>query len=200
MARSRIGLDLDGVCYDFTGSYRYLLKKHRGVDFPAGDDWITDWYAMDRYMTAEDKKWLWSIGVREKGLFRYGKLKKGTIEGVQELSKLGRIEVITHRPEGAIRDTLAFLEYVDFPLAGVHILTNEEPKSSVGCDIYVDDGPHVIEEIQDAGKQIVIVDAPYNREIHRRKDTVRAYGWVGRNGGWQGKTICQAVEQLKEEK
>lgn len=169
---ARIGLDLDGVVYNFTSSYIYLLSEYRDVKFPIGVEWIDNWNAMDRYTTEEDRAWLWTTGI-ELGLFRHGHLIKGAIDGVRKLDQLGDIEAVSHRPKAAVSDTLAFLSYCQLPLSGVHLLTSEEPKSLVGCDVYVDDGPHVIEELQAAGMPIVIFDAPYNRGLKGP----RAYCW-----------------------
>lgn len=170
--RRRIGLDLDGVTYDFQSTYVYLLEHYRDVDFPPGLDWWTTWDSADAFTTEADRAWVWTTGI-DLGLFRYGHLKKGAIDGVAALAKLGDVEVVSHRPRAAVRDTLAFLTYTQLPLAGVHLLTSEEPKSGIGCDVYIDDGPHVIEELQKAGKEVVVYSAPYNQESMG----LRAYGW-----------------------
>lgn len=164
MARTKrqvIGLDLDGVVYDFQGTYKYLLTQHRNVEFPEGLEWWDSWSSPDQYTTQEDRDWVWSKGVKDFGLFRYGHIVKGAIDGVRELAKLGDVHVVTHRPQRAVRDTLAFLAYVDLPITGVTV--TQGPKSAVGCDVYIDDGPHVIEELMAAGKRAVVFDRPYNR-------------------------------------
>jgi len=180
---ARIGLDLDGVVYDWQRTYKYLLSEHRGVDFPDGLEWWDEWNAPDRYTTAEDRKWLWSEGVRL-GLFRYGNLYRGAIDGIAALASFGDVEVVTHRPKQAVRDTCHFLAGLPDVFAGIHVLTNQEPKSSVGCDVYVDDGPHVAQDIIAAGKRVVLVDRPWNRDAFPFNEPhpsrlVRAYDWPG---------------------
>jgi 5'(3')-deoxyribonucleotidase len=151
----------------------YLLTKHRGVKFPEGRAWWDTWNAPDQFTTQEDRNWAWSEGLKL-GLFRYGHIVKGAVDGVRELAKLGDIQVVTHRPKQAARDTFAFLAYVDFPIAGVTV--TQGPKSEVGCDVYIDDGPHVIEELESAGKEVVVFDRPYNRGPWL-SDATRAYTW-----------------------
>lgn len=159
--RPVIGLDLDGVVYDFQGTYKYLLETHRDVRFPGEvDRWWTTWNSPDEHTSQEDRDWVWSKGVKL-GLFRHGHVVKGAIDGVRELSKLGDVHVVTHRPERAVRDTLAFLVYQDLPITGVTV--TQGPKSEVGCDVYIDDGPHVVEELLTAGRSVVVFDRPYNR-------------------------------------
>lgn len=96
------------------------------------------------------------------------------MDGVRELATHGDIQVVTHRPQRAVRDTLAFLAYADFPIVGVTV--TQGPKSEVGCDVYIDDAPHVIEELESAGKEVVVFDRPYNRGLWL-PDATRAFTW-----------------------
>lgn len=170
-----IVLDLDGVTYDFQGTYCYLLKKHRGVKFPQGMSWWNEWNASDQFTTQEDRDWVWSKGLKL-GLFRYGHIVRGAVDGIRELSMLGDIQVVTHRPERARRDTLAFLTYLDLPISGVTV--TQGPKSKVAGDVYIDDGPHVVEELLSADKRVVVFDRPYNRDIESLKGNLRrAHNW-----------------------
>lgn len=178
MSRPRIGLDIDGVVYKWSDTVRYLVQTHHGID--VGES--TYWDYLKDVLPPHVWRWLWREGI-ELGLFRYGHLYRGAIEGVRELAAIGKVEAVTHRPEAAVEDTLRFLSYIELPLSGVHILTEQQPKSSVGCDVYIDDAPHVAREVVGAGKRLVLVDQPWNADAfgsippHPTR-AMRAFGWA----------------------
>ena len=78
-------MDLDGVCYEFQRTYRYMLREYRGVDMPPVEEFWTHWDAQKAYGTPADHDWMWSGGVK-KGLFRYGHMVTGARKGL--LSRL----------------------------------------------------------------------------------------------------------------
>lgn len=147
-SRIRIGLDVDGVMYQWDKTARYMLRTERGYskDGPLGQPG-THWNSLQENVSKEDWQWLWGTGVKM-GLFRYGHLYKGTIEAVRTLSTLGDVVVITHRPRSAVQDTLDWLSYLRLPFQEVHCLTSGELKSRVTphCALYVDDKPENIED------------------------------------------------------
>jgi 5'(3')-deoxyribonucleotidase len=59
---------------------------------------------------------------------------------------------------------LAWAAYQQLPLSGVHILTNQEPKSTVKCDIYLDDKPENCEELSaNTFGRVAMWDRPWNQ-------------------------------------
>jgi len=163
MSRLRIGLDIDGVLYHFHKTAIYLLNtlKNYHLEVKEWSDW--DWLKEQTFTS--DWNWLWKEGVKDYGLFRYGHIYKGAIEGVRKLAKLGDIVVISHRPKNAIGDTLDWLSYNKFPVQEIHLLTNQEPKSQVQprCDIYIDDGLHNATDLSRFGT-VLLVDRPWNQD------------------------------------
>ena len=140
----RIGVDLDGVCYQWDKTARYMLREilpgsPYTKDGPLGQP-SAHWDHIQEMVTPEHYRWLWTEGVRL-GLFRHGHLFPGTIEAIRRLAEIGDVVVITHRPKSAVMDTLSWLSYQKLPLAGLHLLTGQEPKSTVRpeCDFYIDD-------------------------------------------------------------
>lgn len=180
----KIGLDLDGVVYDFQSTFIHMVNYEFGVEFPPGLDWWDSWDSADAYMTQEQIDWIWSNGVR-KGLFRHGHLLKGAHDGAQKLAVAGTVELVTHRPAAAMRDTIAWLNHHfgaddPYPFSGVHLLTNGEPKSSVpGINVYIDDGAHIADDvIENTNSVLLLWDRPYNRDVEPGGDRlVRISSW-----------------------
>lgn len=152
MARAlRIGIDLDGVCYEWQRTVMYMLRAYRGYSREQLSDvykW-TGWDWLKTQIGEEDEKWIWTEGI-EKGLFRYGHLYPGTIKALNELAKIGELVILTHRPRAAIQDTLDWLAFNKLPVAEVHVLFHQEAKSSImpACDIYLDDALHNVKDFE----------------------------------------------------
>jgi 5'(3')-deoxyribonucleotidase len=167
----RVALDVDEVLYSWERTARYLLRNlYKGkmlydLQYPFGQWVIADQIGENAY------KWLFDEGVR-KGLFRHGHVITGAMLGVRSLVEAGyELVVVTHRPENAVRDTLAWLDFhfgaeEPFPFAGVSILSGGEPKTEVAWDLIVDDSPQNIRAAHEAGRQGIQFAASWN-------------GWVG---------------------
>lgn len=179
----RIGVDIDGVMYQWSKTARYMLREILPDSpytkaGPMGQE-ATSWDYISSNVAPKHWKWLWVEGVRL-GLFRYGHLYPGTIKAIRELAELGEVIVITHRPQQAVNDTLAWLSYQNLPLAGVHILTDQAPKSTVRpqCDAYIDDK---MENCHDLAKNtnarlVALMDRTWNQTDEGRAVT-RVRSW-----------------------
>jgi uncharacterized HAD superfamily protein len=181
----RIGLDIDGVMYKWDKTARYMLRdvlpnspyKELLKQESQGWDWIKDNVAPEHW------EWLWTEGVRL-GLFRYGHLYPGTIQAVRTLAERGHeIVLITHRPKQAVTDTLAWLGMLDLPISGLHLLTNQEPKSLVrpGCEVYLDDKPENVEDLYwKADGAVCLMRRPWNKSyIPSTANIVEIFTWDG---------------------
>lgn len=187
----RIAVDLDGVVYEWQRTWCYMLREFRGVDTPRPiDNWWLAWDSNKNFGTPEDHDWMWTEGVRL-GLFRYGHMVKGARVGLQALHDAGhRLEVVTHRPEQAISDTLDWvsLYFKDIPLSGLTILSDGEPKSQSKADILIDDKLQNCEEWINSGRVAMVFSRPYNQgymldhpqliRAHDWKDVVEELSWL----------------------
>jgi hypothetical protein len=164
----RLGIDIDGVMYKWDKTARYMLRDvlpgspYREVLQQESSSW--DW--IKEQVSPEHWRWLWTEGVRL-GLFRYGHLYPGTIQAMRLLVKQGHeVVLITHRPQSAVPDTFAWLSWLNLPLAGLHLLTNAEPKSLVHpqCDVYLDDKPDNIEDLhlRTGARAVCLMRRPWN--------------------------------------
>lgn len=176
MSKPRFGLDLDGVVYKWDDTARYMLNLYCGEEVAESRSWdhIKDTVSPTSWT------WLWSEGVKL-GLFRYGHIYKGAIEGVQQLGELTDLVVITSRPKSAVQDTLDWLGYNRFPVAEVHILGFDQKKSDVlpHCDFYLDDGAHNIDDLYDNTKgELLLWDRPWNQDHYRDPSIRRVSSWL----------------------
>lgn len=179
----RIAVDLDGVCYHWERTARYMLRRwyaDRGELHPAMLDRASrHWDDIQQNVSPEAWDWLWSEGV-DRGLFRHGHIVSGTIEALTALTGDGHeVFVATARPKRAIGDTLAWiaLQLHRVPLSDVRIHVN---KLATDADLYVDDGIHNILAVTAAGKRAILFNQPWNCESPTPLDwslTERAFGW-----------------------
>lgn len=164
----RWGIDIDGVMYEWDRTAGYMLRNvlpnsPYSKDGPIGRP-STNWGYLKDNIAPEHWSWLWKEGV-QLGLFRHGHLFPGTIEAIRKLSECGDVIAITSRPKQAVHDTMAWLAYQNLPISGLHILTNEEPKSSVlpHCDVYLDDKPENCQDLlENTAGNVFLMTRPWN--------------------------------------
>jgi deoxypyrimidine-specific 5' nucleotidase type C protein (NT5C) len=184
-----IGLDLDGCVYHFERTARYMLRTRiacRGDEVPAGlNEPSRNWDWIHDLVSKEDWKWLWTEGVKQ-GLFRYGHVVGGAIEGIQALSKLGDVIAITARPKEAVHDTLVWLSTMTdkAPLSGIVIQSHGQRKSEVRPlpHVFIDDGPHNLYDLLSNTESYVVRfsqpwNTPYDPPRGHGARLLTGYGW-----------------------
>lgn len=160
MKQLRFGIDVDGVLYHFHKTAVYMLNSQRGYSLDV-NDW-SEWDWLKHQVKNNDYQWLWSAGVKN-GLFRYGHMYKGAIEGLHALSALGDVVIITHRPKAAVQDTMDWLSFFKMPVTEVYLMTEGQAKSAVKCDLYVDDKVENIKDYLYNTKGVALLwDRPWN--------------------------------------
>lgn len=192
-----MGLDLDGVCYHFDRTCRYMLRRRitdRG-EVPSPDllEDSTTWNGVQELVSKNDWTWLWTEGVKQ-GLFRYGHVVSGSIEGVQALNQLGDVVAITSRPKEAVHDTIVWLAtmFDKAPLSGIVIQSFGQKKSEVSPlpHVYVDDAGHNADDIlRNTSSSVVLFDTPINQGYPAQPRLYRAKGW---------RDVVTTVEDIKE--
>lgn len=176
----RIGVDIDGVMYQWTKTARYMLREilpdsPYTKDGPLGIECPT-WDHIKDHVTREHYDWLWTEGVRL-GLFRHGHMFPGTIKALRQLAECGDVIAVTHRPATAVTDTLDWLAFHRLPLSGVHILTSQQSKSRCGpFDYFIDDKPSNCVDLEETGAVVCMPDRPWNRDA-QPPGVVRTYSW-----------------------
>jgi 5'-nucleotidase len=172
-----LGVDLDGVCGDYTRALRDVVAQHRGIapdDLPLEHSWdFAEWG-----MSAAEFDELHRTAVVEHRMFRSMPAISGAADALWRLSDAGVwIRIITHRLYGnwghaiAVGDTVAWLDAVGIPYRDLCFLG---AKPQVDADCYVEDAPHNIAALRERGAFVVVFDQPYNRDV----EGPRAASWA----------------------
>lgn len=172
-----LGVDLDGVCGDYTIAFREVVARARGVD-PASLPDERSWdFAEWGISTPEEFDRLHRRAVLDEHMFRTMPVIPGAADALWRLSDAGVwIRIITHRlyvnwgHAVAVADTVAWLDDTGIPYRDICFLG---AKPEVDADCYVDDAAHNVLELRAAGNHVIVFDAPYNQGI----DGPRAHSW-----------------------
>jgi 5'(3')-deoxyribonucleotidase len=163
------GVDLDGVCGDYTAAFRNVVAEDRGLD-PASLTENRSWdFAEWGISGPDDFDRLHRKAVLEHRMFRHMPALPGVADSLWRLSDAGVwIRIITHRlcvnwgHAIAVADTVAWLDDTGIPYRDICFLG---AKPEVEADCYVDDGVHNVEALRAAGNHVIVFDAPYNRDV-----------------------------------
>ncbi len=179
----RIGIDIDGVCYQWTKTARYMLREilpnsPYTKDGPLGTE-CTRWDYIKDNVEPKHDKWLWDEGIKL-GLFRHGHLFPGTIKALRKLAEYGRLVAITQRPTRAAEDTFAWINFHRLPFYEVHVLQGQSKTTIAQCDAYIDDKPENVVELKEAfpDSTVCLPDRPWNTDfVAADHNVVRTYSW-----------------------
>lgn len=165
---ARVGVDLDGVCYDFGASVKaYLqltLEDEIIYDFTEPTRWefYEDWgLDLDQFIS------VCNAGVNAGVIFTHGDPHPGTKAALDLIIHAGHsIHIITDRSfgkQGASEEaTLAWLDKHDLPY---HTITFTADKTSVHVDHMVDDKPENYAALRQAGVDVWLFSRPWNDNV-----------------------------------
>jgi 5'-nucleotidase len=172
-----LGVDLDGVCGDYTRAFREVVALQRGVA-PESLSLDHSWDFGEWGMTAAEFDKAHRAAVVEHRIFRSMPVIDGAADALWRLSDAGVwIRIITHRIYGnwghaiAVGDTVAWLDAVGIPYRDLCFLG---AKPQIEADCYVEDAPHNIAALRERGAYVVVFDQHYNRSV----DGPRAANWA----------------------
>jgi 5'-nucleotidase len=163
-----LGVDLDGVCGDYTGALRVVVARGQGrdaADLAEPTTWDFSEWGLDREAFEAAHR----TAVLDDRIFRTMAPMPGAAESLWRLSDAGVwIRVITHRLAVnwghaiAVTDTVEWLDRHALPYRDLCFLGS---KPQVEADLYVDDAPHNVVALREQGNDVVVFDAPYNRHL-----------------------------------
>ena len=168
-ARFVLGVDLDGVCGDYIGSFRRIVAERKGVPLESLTTQVS-WGCTEWGIRSEEEfDELHRHAVLERGLLRHMDLIPGAAEALWRLSDAGVwIRIVTHRlyvnwgHAVAAGDTVEWLDEARIPYRDLCFIA---AKSSVNADAFVEDAPHNVEDLRAGGNTVIVFDAPYNRHL-----------------------------------
>ena len=171
-----LGVDLDGVCADYTLAFRDFCAERLNRDpstMPLERSWdFREWGFDDAQFEA-----MHLAAITEGRLLANLEVIEGAAESLWRLSDAGVwIRIVTHRlyvnwgHSAAAGDTVEWLDRARIPYRDLCFLG---AKNDVGADAYIDDGPHNIESLRAAGRTAIVFEQPYNRHL----DGLRAKSW-----------------------
>lgn len=162
------GVDLDGVCADYTRGFRDFCAERLGVSpesLPLERSWDFREWGFDQAKFEE----LHLAAINEGRIFSTLEPIPGAAEALWRLSDAGVwIRIVTHRlyvnwgHSNAAGDTVAWLDQAKIPYRDLCFVG---AKRDVGADAYIDDGPHNIKNLRAAGRTAIVFEQPYNRDI-----------------------------------
>ncbi len=170
------GVDLDGVCADYTTGFRDIVASETGRsldELPLERSWDFREWGLD----ADGFERLHHQAVTEHRMFANLPAFDGAADVLWRLSDAGVwIRIITHRlyvnwgHATAVSDTVAWLDKNRIPYRDICFLG---AKPEVEADLYIDDAEHNIQGLRGAGNEVIVFDAPYNRAL----SGPRAHHW-----------------------
>jgi uncharacterized HAD superfamily protein len=161
-----IGVDLDGVCYDFPRAFREWVAHRTGrrlsdLAEPTCWEFFTAWG-----LSLEEFLELFHEGVDAGWIYGRGAPFPGTREALASLSARGhRLHVVTDRgamgsPGAAQESTRRWLHAEGIV---VDSLTVAKDKTVVPTDVFIEDLPANAQDLVGAGRAVVLLDRSWNQ-------------------------------------
>ncbi len=155
----RIGIDLDGVTYDFVSAITKFVCDKFGREFPEPTRWE---FYRDWGFTGKEFSALMEEGCGAGVVFHYGKPTIGSVKTIEKLREDNEVIIVTTRGEYAQEATHAWLKKWRIPHDDV-ILTDKKDLHEL--DVLLDDHVDNIESVRKAGCRGIVFDRPWNQEV-----------------------------------
>ncbi len=176
-ARFILGVDLDGVVADWNAGFKPIAAEFMGRDIdemPEANTWeLTEW-GFDQELLHQ----AFEVAVGERRMYRNLPTYPHASEVLHRLDDAGvHIRIVTHRlvltgaHQTTAGDTIAWLDDNEIPYWDLCFLGR---KSDLAVDLLIDDAPHNIASLRKAGRNVLVMDQLYNRDL----GGPRANGWL----------------------
>lgn len=174
---SRIGIDLDGVCYDFGAALRHYLwgwcrRDEASMPEPTRWEFYEDW--------GLDLKQFLQVcheGVDAGVIFSWGDPHPGTYDALTALHVAGHtLHVVTDRSFGSHgRSEAATRDWLDRYKLPFDSLTFASDKTVVRTDYMIEDKLANYDALDAAGTKVYLLDRPWNQDGGERR---RVHSWT----------------------
>ena len=177
MSEFVLGVDLDGVCADYTSAFRRIVAMERNVDAESLTTEVS-WDFAEWGLNRDSFLELHKTSVQDHRMFKNMPALDGVSDALWRLSDAGVwIRIVTHRLVThwghalIVSDTVDWLDAKSIPYRDICFLGR---KPEIEADAYVEDAPHNVEALRERGNTVIVFDQPYNRDL----DGLRASNWV----------------------
>ena len=177
MSEFVLGVDLDGVCADYTSAFRRIVAMERNVDAESLTTEVS-WDFAEWGLNRDSFLELHKTSVQDHRMFKNMPALEGVSDALWRLSDAGVwIRIVTHRLVTnwghalIVSDTVDWLDAKSIPYRDICFLGR---KPEIEADAYVEDAPHNVEALRERGNTVIVFDQPYNRDL----DGLRASNWV----------------------
>jgi uncharacterized HAD superfamily protein len=170
----RIGIDVDGVVYDWDSSARRILKRLFGLNIGVSQSWDH----IGSRCSKEQWDELWSNHTED--MFTGGSYYPGAVNTIETLAKHHEVFFITATPAAA-RKTRGTNLFLDFHGINGVIFVNpgNNDKTLLKCDVYLDDKQETVAHYHDKGHRVLLMDRPWNQNYNNPKEVHRVLDWLG---------------------
>lgn len=162
------GVDLDGVCADYTIAFREIVAELKGVSpesLPLQRSWDFNEWGLSNEQFME----MHHFAVTERRMMATLPIIENCSDVLWRLSDAGVwIRIITHRlyvnwsHAASVADTVDWLDTAKIPYRDICFLG---AKPQVEADVYIDDAPHNVEALRETGNPVIVFDQPYNQSL-----------------------------------
>jgi len=183
-----LGLDLDGVAADYVGGFRHHVARVTGrslESLPFPSDWS---FAKSGWCESTAEYLDLHAQAVNAGMYRTMPVMPGARESLQRIHDKGtRIVVMTSRflpgtdPDQVMADTRHWIATHQIPVDDMQFI---DDKRLCDADIYIEDAPHNINDLREAGRHVIVFDQPYNKGVvgsERVEDWGKGEGAIIRN-------------------
>lgn len=167
----RVGIDLDGVCYDFGAAYRHWLEitcQRNAAEMGPATHW---YFYRDWGLTDEQFVGTFAAGVNAGVIFAHGQPMPGTDEAFSRIKAGGHsIHIATDRSIGlpgmAASLTLEWLARYELPYDSI---TFGADKTLLDVDIFIDDKLENYDALDAKGRRVFLRHQPWNLAPGKRR-------------------------------
>lgn len=175
----RVGVDLDGVVYDWLGMFRGWCATATGAD-PGRYFTATTYDFYQQWGLTKDEFYQhYAEAVNARVAYTTGPPLPGAARVIKAIRDAGhRVVIVTARAAGdpalTTQDSLAWLDdhgivYDEFHLA--------EDKTTIPFDVLIDDAPTNGLAALEAGRETFLFSQVYNHDVPAALDQRRVFGW-----------------------
>jgi len=163
----RVGVDLDGVGFNFHSSFlRYLDSISNGPYLNRG--YCGDWHFYRKWGITDGEFVIYCNDAADKGLLFTGGVKRGFVNAMRRIKNTGsEIHIITDRnfgstPEVSRELTRKWLKKYSIPY---DTLTFSADKTIVPTDMFVEDKLQNYDDLVLAGTKAYLINRPWNNDL-----------------------------------